>query len=336
MLATALPDQLTLPEGLHLLQARITLRLRETATLPRFKGALLRGAFGYAFQRISCPRACWGHSGACTTQPICPYRRVFETPHPPDIAHLHDLRDVPRPFVIEPPLDAETTYAPDSALSFHLILINSGVDFLPYFIAGFAEVARAGLGQQHARAHLEQVEVLYPWQSDGVVLYRDGQVMHTDRLPTIHADAIDVQARHLPADLRLRLLTPLRLKARGAFLEHIDPAALVRALCWRLNALSIFHGAGPWAQPHEPLLAAAQSIRVTDAETRWQEWGRTSSRQGRHMQLGGVLGSVVLRDVPPALRTLLLVGSVIHVGKACVFGHGGYALAAASNRKPTS
>jgi hypothetical protein len=44
----------------------------------------------------------------------------------------------------------------------------------------------------------------------------------------------------------------------------------------------------------------------------------------------------VLRDVPPALRTLLLVGSVIHVGKACVFGHGGYTLAAASNRKPTS
>jgi hypothetical protein len=54
------------------------------------------------------------------------------------------------------------------------------------------------------------------------------------------------------------------------------------------------------------------------------------------MQLGGLLGSVVLRDVPPALRTLLLIGSVIHVGKACVFGHGGYTLAAASNRKPTS
>jgi hypothetical protein len=30
-----------------------------------------------------------------------------------------------------------------------------------------------------------------------------------------------------------------------------------------------------------------------------------------------------LRGVPPAVRVLLLAGSLVHVGKACVFGHGG-------------
>jgi hypothetical protein len=44
------------------------------------------------------------------------------------------------------------------------------------------------------------------------------------------------------------------------------------------------------------------------------------------MTLGGLLGSVVLRDVPAELRTVLLAGSLVHVGKACVFGHGGYAV----------
>jgi hypothetical protein len=51
------------------------------------------------------------------------------------------------------------------------------------------------------------------------------------------------------------------------------------------------------------------------------------------MQLGGLLGSVVLRDVSPAVRALLLIGSVIHVGKACVFGHGGYTITPAQTRK---
>jgi hypothetical protein len=44
------------------------------------------------------------------------------------------------------------------------------------------------------------------------------------------------------------------------------------------------------------------------------------------MTLGGILGSAVLREVPPDLRTVLLMGSLIHVGKACVFGHGAYRL----------
>jgi hypothetical protein len=42
--------------------------------------------------------------------------------------------------------------------------------------------------------------------------------------------------------------------------------------------------------------------------------------------LGGLLGSAVLHNVSPDLRTVLLAGSLVHVGKACVFGHGGYAL----------
>jgi hypothetical protein len=42
------------------------------------------------------------------------------------------------------------------------------------------------------------------------------------------------------------------------------------------------------------------------------------------MTLGGLLGSAVLRGVSLDLRAVLLAGSLVHVGKACVFGHGGY------------
>jgi hypothetical protein len=105
----------------------VTLRLLEDATLPHFKGAMLRGGFGYAFQRFTCPPACWNHADACTITPLCPYRWVFETPHPPGVERLHNLRDVPRPFVIEPPMDGRTTYAAGEALETGLVLIGRGV-----------------------------------------------------------------------------------------------------------------------------------------------------------------------------------------------------------------
>jgi hypothetical protein len=136
---------------------------------------------------------------------------------------------------------------------------------------------------------------------------------------------VTTRARTLPGDLRLVLRTPLRVKARGEFLQQIDPAALVQAICWRLNALATFHGGGPWEVDYRPLVAQAREIAVEQAQTTWVDWGRTSGRGGRqqHMVLGGIVGSAVLRNVSPDLRVVLLMGSLVHVGKACVFGHGG-------------
>ena len=114
---------------LPLLRARMTLRLLEDTDLPEHKGAMLRGGFGYAFQRASCPEGCWGRSDACAAVTLCPYRWVFETPRPPGVEPLHDLQDIPRPFVIEPPADGRTRYAAGDALEFGLVLIGRGIDY---------------------------------------------------------------------------------------------------------------------------------------------------------------------------------------------------------------
>ncbi|NJN68677.1 MAG: CRISPR system precrRNA processing endoribonuclease RAMP protein Cas6 [Chloroflexaceae bacterium] len=316
---------LSLPSALPLLRARVTLRLLEDATLPRYQGAMLRGGFGYAFQRATCPPSCWNHVDACTMTPLCPYRWVFETPHPPDIPHLHDLRDVPRPFVIEPPPDSRTTYGAGAVLEFGLVLIGRGVDHLPAFLCAFEQLGQMGLGKRHARARLERVEVLRPWQPTGPVIYQEGRVPPgVGALPLLDGAAIAARARALPADLRLHLVLPLRVRTQGEWLQTIDSGALVQAICWRLHALSVFHGAGPWEVDYRALVAQASAITVEREQVRWVEWGRTSGRGGRqqHMQLGGLVGSAVLRGVPPAVRVVLLAGSLVHVGKACVFGHG--------------
>jgi hypothetical protein len=332
-LVEAKPDYPTqpvlLPDGLPLLRCRVTLRLLEDTTLPAFKGALLRGGFGYAFQRATCPQACWGRSEQCTVSTICPYRWVFETPHPPDVPHLHDLRDVPRPFVIEPPLDGRTRYAAGDALEFMLILIGRGTDYLPYFLFAFEHLGRMGLGKQRARARLERVEALQPWQPVGQVIYQDERVLPSaEQIASLDSRAIQQRARALPADVRLILRTPLRVKTQGTFIETINLTAVTQAACWRINALATFHGTGPWELDYRPLVEQARQVHVEQEQVRWQDWSRTSTREKRpqKMTLGGILGSAVLREVSLELRTVLLMGSLIHVGKACVFGHGGYAV----------
>jgi hypothetical protein len=312
----ALPD-------LHLLRARVTYRLIEPTTLPPYKGALLRGGFGYAFQRASCPSSCWGRSQECRSGLICPYRWVFETPRPPGVAQLHDLQDVPRPFVIQPPLDHKRQYAAGDSLEFGLILIGRGIDYLPYFLVGFEELGKAGLGRDHAKAKLERVEVLEPGSPIGRPIYQDGRVLDPGDLPTQALADLTPPAAAPPADLRITLRTPLRVKARGAFIEQLDLAAIVQAACWRMAALATFHAA-PWPADYRPLVAAARQVIVERPEVQWVDWERTSTRgpQPRQMTLGGIIGSATLRGVPPEVQAALRAGSLVHIGKAAVFGHG--------------
>jgi hypothetical protein len=323
------PPTFSLPAGLPVLRVRVTLRLLEDATLPVHKAAMLRGGFGYAFQRATCPQSCWGQSDQCATDTICPYRQVFETPRPPDSDRFRNLRDIPRPFVLEPPTDGKTRYAGGDSLELTLVLIGQGMDYVPYFLFGFEQLGRMGLGKQRARARLERVEALHPWQPMGRVIYRDGEVLTSaEPLPALTEEMVTARARTLPADLHLVLRTPLRVKARGEFLQQIDLAALVQAICWRIQALAAFHSSSPWEHDYRPLIAQAQEVVVAEEQVGWADWTRTSTRgsAAKKMTLGGLLGSAVLHNVSPDLRAVLLMGSLVHVGKACVFGHGGYAL----------
>ncbi len=318
-----LPIPVRLPH-LPIVRARITYRLLTATTLPPYKGALLRGGFGYAFQRSVCPRACWNRSEHCTLTALCPFRQIFEPPRPAQIAGLREAQDVPRGFVLEPPLDGKRQYAAGDSLEFYLVLFGRASAHLPHFIYGFEQLGREGLGRDHAPARLERVEVLRPWQPTGVTAYLDGRASADTRvLPTLDGAQIVAHATKLPADLRLTLPTPLRVKARGAFISRVELPALVQAACWRLTALAAFYDA-PWDTDYRPIVAEAHMVRVEQAAIRWVDWERTSTRtaQPRQMTLGGLIGSVVLREVPLAVRAVLLAGTLIHIGKASVFGHG--------------
>jgi len=313
----------TLPD-LAFVRLRMTMRLLADARLPAHKGALFRGGFGYAFQRATCPEGCWGHARECASETICPYRWVFETPHPPGIAQLHNLQDVPRPFALRLPRDQRTSYRAGETLEFELVIIGRGLDYLPFFIFGFARLGEIGLGAGRSRARLERAEALEAWNPVGPVVYQDGRVVDLDTLPQIDGAAILARAQALPPDLRLSIETPLQVKVGGALIKQLELPALIRATAWRLDALATFHGGGPWQTNQRGLAEQAQAVAVEQVQVCWEEWERRSDHGAgpQKIQMGGIVGSAVLRAVPVALRAVLLAGTVANVGKASVFGNG--------------
>ncbi len=145
------------PAGLMVTRYRFTLRVRRPMRLPPYKGSVLRGGFGSAFRRVACAFQADRCQG-CLLRPTCPYGYIFETSPPSDSEVLRTQEDIPRPFVIEPPEDGRTDFAPGDTLVFHLVLIGRATDYLAYFIVAFKELGRTGIGPMRAGFELERVE----------------------------------------------------------------------------------------------------------------------------------------------------------------------------------
>ena len=55
---------------------------------------------------------------------VCPYTAVFQPFVPEGSEKISRNRDIPRPFVIKPPLETKETYLPGERLSFDLVLVG--------------------------------------------------------------------------------------------------------------------------------------------------------------------------------------------------------------------
>lgn len=295
----------------------LTYRCEQVMRLPRWKGALLRGGWGRALRGVFCVRDC---DDPKTCQRACPYRSLF-TPESPESTQK-GVHEMPRPFIVRPPLDEWTEYRAGDTLTFELMSIGSTQEYLTHIVAAFDALGRMGLGEQRGKAHLERVTSLHPATNSEQPLLADGQWYG---LPTtITPDQVAAQSEQLGTTVKLQFLTPTRIKQRGEWARVLDAPTLFANLERRLRHLSAFYGASDWTINPDPLFEQARAVRIASMNTRWVEWGRTSGGTGQHMQLGGVVGTVEYENVAPWLRVVLLMGSYLHVGKATVFGHGWY------------
>ena len=326
--------------GLTVAKFTFHLRATEPVWLPEFGGSTLRGAFGAAFKRIVCVQpgsACEG----CLVRSQCVYVYVFETPNPGTLDWFTPESNpkVPHPFVIEPPEGTAEGQGSRGAgvrprempvggvVRFNLVLVGKAIDYLPFFVCAFRELGiSTGLGKYRRRGMGRfQLEEITDALGGGNRVY-DGS---TGVLTAGYRTVTTAEAGAPPdpeGSLRVRFVTPMRLKHKGRYVGKADRrdglrfSVFLDRLYERLVLLDHFHCGG--SGHRQPLDSA--DVRIVQPRLRWWDWTRYSARQDTRMKLGGLVGDMLIEGPWTPYWPLLWMGQHVHVGKATAFGLGRY------------
>jgi hypothetical protein len=307
---------------------RLTLEAGEKGLLlPPYKGSTLRGGFGNAFRRISCALK-EANCNNCLLRTSCPYAYIFETAPPPGSAALRNYESIPRPFVLEPPLETKTEYRPGEKLAFNLILIGRATNYLPYFIVAFRELGELGIGKMRRKYRLAEIQAVGLNNGESQLVYQaEDQLVRNTNL-AIQIDQAEL-LRQKDEDktltrLGLDFLTITRIKFEENYVHHIELHMLIRSLLRRLSSLAYFHHGWELELDFTGLIERAAEVRLVSDGTRWVDWERYSSRQDNKVNMGGLVGMVEYEGCLDEFLPLLRIGELVHVGKGAVFGMGKY------------
>lgn len=292
---------------------------RENITLPPYKGATLRGGFGVTFRHICCVNKKTNNCEKCILKEKCAYSYIFETSPPRFTEKLRNLKDIPRPFVIEPPLDIKSDYSRGEILKFNLILVGKAIEYLPYFIFTFKELGHRGIGKHRGEYELLRIANL---QDETVYDSQNESIKNTDSM--VNLDDVLNQISEINHNLSLSFITPTRIKFENDLVVKPEFHILIRSLLHRLSALFYFHCQQELELDYKTLIHESESVSIKHSDLKWNDWRRYSSRQEEEMKLGGFTGKVTYQGNFEPFLSLILLGEYTHVGKACTFGLGKY------------
>jgi CRISPR-associated endoribonuclease Cas6 len=314
------------------------------------KGNVIRGGFGSTFRGIVCHANC-REPESCELRNVCPYTAVFKPFVPEGSEKISKNRDIPRPFVIKPPLETKETYLPGERLSFDLVLVGKIKDYLPYFIVTFKDLSQAGLGRNRAPVELVGVDhvgcdglVAPVYTKDDNLVRPPAEAIcwtelcgsHNSNGSTNSPQDVDSRAdtRGGPYDsqngsasvtrVTLRFLTPTLLKADGLQTRRPSFGPLAKRLRDRINALSYFYCGAGLDIDFKAFGDAAEKVRTVSDSTGWVESSRYSRRREVSHDLSGFVGEVTFEGELETFLPYLKLGAYLHVGKNAVFGDGWY------------
>lgn len=298
--------------------------------LDEHSGASLRASLFDAVWQRFCTNKEAHECAACPLHAMCPVSAL--------VAPLRDEhprgRDVPRPYVILPPLGAARRYLPGETLLFGITLFGSIVKLLPYILMASKGIESAGLGKklqehnwQRGRFVICTIESYHPLRGERELIYQHGKPLVN--APTFAVTATDVQARAatLSKDTTtLNFLTPTRIRDQEHSVGRAEFRPLLHRLLERLYALRVEYANGE-EQPYEErkrYVDLAREVRCVDDATNWEEAVSFSRRTRQSSWLSGIIGRATFSGDLEPFREFLVWGELIHVGKSCVKGNGWY------------
>lgn len=299
---------------------RFQLQALDAIRLPDYAGSAWRGLLGHGLRRTACVTRQPNCTG-CLLIHGCVYSQVFETPPPPGLS-AGGFSAVPHPYVLAVDPSAPKHYARGERLSLGMTLMGAAITQVPYLIRALEVAGELGVGTDPGRfrlVHLEREATLGSERWDIVFRPEVGDYRQVALESPVLPPA--------PDSLRLRLITPLRLKRDGHFVtpRTFTPLDLIHHLDVRLRRLALLYGGDPSAFDRRRDADHARTMEVAQRDLAWHDWTRYSSRQQARMQMGGIIGQLVLRGPGVApLWPALWAGQWTHVGKGTAFGLGRY------------
>ena len=282
---------------------RFTIITTTPLRLPACKGSTFHGGFGHAIHAIA---------------PA--FSQLFLNPA--------GKQDLPKPYILIPPLDQRQEYAKGETLQFELILCGNVIQHFPICFAAFDALGQQlGIGRSRGeeRSHYRIDRVDYLSAAGAFEpLYSDN---HWHMAQTaIPGDEIAKNRNPEKTNrISLNFTTRLRLKENGHLVREAPSFRLVLdRLLGRLHTLSSLYHEKKVLDREErnSLLAAAEAIQIERAEISWDDWSRYSGRQKEWMRFGGLLGCISYRgDITPFMPYLAL-GEWVHIGGKTSFGLG--------------
>lgn len=301
------------------------------------KGNMLRGGFGHAFRRLCCMPQC-RDAKTCPVAASCPYKLIFEPSPPPDAERLSKNQDIPRPFIFRPPPTTQTHFEPGQSFEFELVLIGQALEYIPYFVLAFRELAEGGLGLNRSRCTLDSVEelglsspavgdssaVANPRSKVAPVYSSEDQLFRTvkgiDSSEWIESRINQLTADHGP--LTISFLTPTFIRTDGRVIREPEFHHIFKRLRDRINALSTFFGEAALDVDFRGLGERSEKIKRVAGRFEWIDRARTSTKTGQRHELSGFVGGATYEGELDEFLPWLVMGELMHVGRFTAWGHG--------------
>ncbi|MEA2642196.1 MAG: hypothetical protein QOF51_3590 [Chloroflexota bacterium] len=317
----------------HLLRFRA--EVMAPLRLPPATGAALRGALFGTLRRQFCVAGGGPACGQPALAADCPVCFLLAPVDEDD----RRGRDVPRPYVLRPPLRGPLAYEPGQTFEFELATFGRALGHFPYTLLGVEEMGRAGMGaRREGGFRLDEVWAVNPLRGRQEAVYQRarGATVHTPGLPVseadVHDEAATLATRGGAERLRIELEAPLRLVEGGRLVkpEGLAFRTLFARLLERLTALGARYAGSAPPPDVAGLLRQASEVQIAERRVEWQELFRGSGRHERALPMGGLVGGVTVEGDLAPLLPWLVWGSLTHVGKDAAMGNGRYRLEAPS------
>lgn len=300
-----------------LIKLRLTFRALQDTNFPMYAGSALRGVFGKSLRRVSCLAKKEDCSG-CAAMSTCPYASVFENGY---IAVAKN-DEMTNPYVIEPMPLGQKEVKKGECFSFHHILFGSAVEKMSYILLAWSKAGDLGLTRERIKARLIRVSQILP-NAEENLLY-DFENADAETVSAISDFSIPPAAE--TSSVRIKILTPMRIQHQGHPIIPNDLTArdFLIALIRRQQLLSKQHIPDYPEMDFNALRPVIETAALTDADVRWFDWKRYSSRQKTQIALGGIMGKFTLTGDLRPIMPYVHAGQWFHVGKSVVMGLGKY------------